>query len=79
MSKTKNWIDKLTRHTEPCHHYAWRDIKDHAPEDERKDLAEWLRGQACLLRSDGDSGIYLGDFDRWVEQGKRTEQGADWD
>jgi len=72
-----SWTNKLTRHEEPISHIAKADIKEHAPPEELKKFNEWLCGQTMLLRSDGDSGIYTWDFDRWVGQGKVNKQNKD--
>jgi len=75
----KTWIDKLTRHEEPCGHIRWDDIEKHAPPDELKSLSKWMNGQTMLGCDDGTGGVYTWDFDRWVRQGKHTEQGMNWD
>jgi hypothetical protein len=38
----------------------------------------WLFGQTGGL-VDGEVVIYSWDYERWIRQGKKTEQGADWD
>jgi hypothetical protein len=74
-----SWVDKLTRHEEPERHIAWKDIEEHAPKKEFADFCSFMRGQTMLVRDDGDGGVYTWDFDRWVRQGRKTEQGLDWD
>lgn len=41
-------------------------------------FAQWMRGQTTGL-VDGEAAIYSWDYERWVNQGKQTEQGSDWD
>ncbi|MFA5049140.1 MAG: hypothetical protein WC516_09005 [Patescibacteria group bacterium] len=40
---------------------------------------QWLRCQTYLLMDNGKAGIYSWDYERWIRQGKKTEQGRDWD
>ena len=75
----ETWIDKLTRYEEPCGHIRWDDIEKHAPKKALEHLSHWMRGQTMLMCDDGVGGIYTWDFDRWVAQGQKTEQGSDWD
>jgi hypothetical protein len=76
-----SWIDELPRQVGdvPIHHIRWTDIEEHAPPDELESLSKWLFGQTMLMCDDGTAGIYTHDFDRWVRQGRNTEQGSDWD
>ena len=39
-----------------------------------KAFSEWMCGQTM-----SEHGIYPWDIDRWIKQGMKTEQGADWD
>lgn len=52
--------------------------KYHTPEDVSK-FNKWMRGQTSLCMSDGKAGIYSWDYERWLSQGKKTQQGEDWD
>jgi len=77
--RNKPWDEKLIHHLDPVAHFAWRDIKLHAPPEEFNKLCEWMVGQTMIQRDDGDTGVYVWDFERWLHQGRKTAQGADWD
>lgn len=70
-----DWWETLTKYE---HGYLFEEIKERAPKEDSEILAKWMFGQTCPV-IDGKSGIYSWDLERWLEQGKKTEQGADWD
>ncbi len=74
--RNKPWREKLTHYTDPAPHFAWREIELHAPPEELEKLDKWMRGQTMTLRDDGDVGIYIWDFERWLNQGKKMKQGV---
>lgn len=53
------------------------------PEDEQKPFKRWLRGQTIPLEEgvpmEDQDFYYPWDYDRWVRQGKKADQGTDWD
>lgn len=73
-----DWTSNLTLITDPVSCYLWEDIEKHAPEDDLKRLSKWHAGQTGPLIGN-KSGIYSWDLERWIDQGKQTEQGPDWD
>ena len=74
-----SWTSELKLHEEPLPHYSMKQIEELAPPGEWDRLCVWTEGQTMCLSPDGSSGIYKWDFDRWLRQGKKTEQGANWD
>lgn len=41
---------------------------------------KWFTGQTGMVMSDGSLGIYVHDYERWIRQGRLTEQlPSDWD
>jgi hypothetical protein len=50
----------------------------HTKED-FENFKEWMRGQTGLLLDGDEFGIYVWDYQRWLRQGKHTQQGKDWD
>lgn len=63
----------------PVPHYRWPDIEATLTPREKTTFRRWMAGQTCLLREDGTTGVYKWDWERWVAQGKKPEQGKDWD
>ena len=53
-------------------------IRKYHTVDEQKNFDKWMRGQT-MSDVNGVTAIYSWDYERWVIQGKKTEQGADWD
>lgn len=51
-----------------------KQVKQYHSESELENFAQWMNGQTC-----GVAGIYSSDYERWLRQGKRTQQGKDWD
>ena len=39
----------------------------------------FMHGQTSTLLKSGVPGIYAGDYERWLRQGMKKEQGLDWD
>lgn len=76
MSETKDmkWTEKLMRYRSPMPHIASSDIKTHAPPEDFEHLQNWMKGQTMVTRSDGDSGVYLHDFDRWASFRQREKE-----
>ncbi len=57
-------------------------IKKYHSAQESDDFIEWMSGQTCSGVYENEtwvSAIYVDDYERWLRQGKQTEQGADWD
>ena len=73
-----DWTENLTRITDPVYCFLWEDIEKHAPPEDLKVLREWMAGQTGPLIGN-KIGIYQWDLERWLSQGKKTEQGPDWD
>jgi hypothetical protein len=54
-------------------------LKEYHTEGEIKNFDKWITGQTCAL-IDGKCAIYSWDYERWVGQGKKTDQNVeDWD
>lgn len=51
----------------------------HHNQNDYEIFSKWMRGQTCIVLPDGKVGIYSWDYERWLKQGKKKEQGADWD
>jgi len=54
-------------------------VKEHHTEWEYLKFLEWMNGQTMGMAKDGTGVIYCCDYDRWVREGMKTEQGANWD
>lgn len=52
--------------------------KYHSESDVEK-FNKWMTGQTCCVLLSGEIGIYSWDYERWLRQGRKTEQGSDWD
>jgi len=50
----------------------------HHTKEEREIFLDWMSGQTCSS-VDGVCAIYSWDYERWIRQGKKSEQGIDWD
>lgn len=64
-----------------CSHFPYITealFKKYHTEKEWKIFNKWMRGQT-VSEVNGEMAIYSWDYERWVEQGKKTEQGEDWD
>lgn len=70
---------ELKLYNDPVPHYRWEEIQATLSDREKTAFRRWMAGQTCLLCEDGTSGVYQWDWDRWVSQGKKSEQGKDWD
>lgn len=46
--------------------------------DDWKIFMQWMYGQTYSIVGD-EMAIYSWDYERWISQGKKTEQGKDWD
>lgn len=73
------WIKQLVTHSDPQPHISVEDLKLHMPGELKADFSAWLVGQTVIQRQDGYIGVYRWDFDRWVEEGMKKDQGANWD
>ena len=47
--------------------------KFHSTEEVER-FKTWMGGQTCGVLSDGTGGIYSWDYERWIREGKLTEQ-----
>lgn len=54
-------------------------VKKVHTKEECEHFAEWMYGQTCMGLEDGRAGIYADDYERWLRQGKKTEQAENWD
>ena len=55
-------------------------IEKHHKQKEVEAFGLWFGGQTGMITSDGSLGIYVNDYERWIKQGKLTEQlSSDWD
>ncbi len=53
--------------------------KYHSPEECRH-FCRWMHGQTVMGLKSGESGIYTWDYERWLREGRKTEQNTDtWD
>lgn len=53
--------------------------KYHTPEEYRH-FCKWMNGQTSMMLKSGETGVYTWDYERWLKEGKKTEQNADtWD
>jgi len=51
----------------------------HSPEECRA-FCKWMNGQTAMLLKSGETGIYTWDYERWLGEGRKTEQNPDtWD
>ena len=75
MISSENYVDI---HGVLCVTYL--QVAEAHSEDEIEALNEWMHGQTCLLDEEtGEPAIYAWDYERWLRQGKQTEQDSDWD
>jgi hypothetical protein len=70
----KQTLMGLTVHYSPVAHIKWADVEKALSPSEWEDFKHWMRGQTCIK-----DGVYLWDFQRWLEQGRKRDQGPDWD
>jgi len=61
------------------HYVTMSMIREAHTHKEASAFAEWINGQTMMVASNGDMAIYSWDYERWIDQGKQTEQGIDWD
>lgn len=55
-------------------------IRAYHTREECEYFYKWMRGQTAMLLKSGHTGIYTWDYERWLREGKKTEQNADtWD
>jgi len=55
-------------------------VKRYHTEEEVKAFGNFMSGQTVMALPDGKSGIYVWDYERWLEGGmKKKVQGEDWD
>ena len=72
-------IPKINYYNDETFSYITEKLfKTHHSEEDWKVFVEWMRGQTCS-EVNGETAIYSWDYERWLRQGKKTEQGADWD
>jgi len=51
----------------------------HTPE-EYENFKRWIGGQTVSVANDGmTTAIYAWDYERWIREGCKTEQGPTWD
>lgn len=49
-------------------------------EKESKKFQKWMGGQTVMDLKGGEEGIHICDYERWLREGKKTEQNVDtWD
>lgn len=55
-------------------------IEQHHTPGEAERFARWLLHQTCAVLPNGDTAIYVEDYERWLRQGCRdSQQAKDWD
>lgn len=53
--------------------------KCHTPEECRR-FCKWMNGQTTMSLKNGETGVYVCDYERWLREGCKIEQNADtWD
>jgi len=66
-------------HSCPSFSYITEELfKKHHSEGEWKVFCYWMRGQTCS-EANGECAIYSWDYERWLRQGRKQDQGLDWD
>lgn len=53
-------------------------FKAYHTQEEWETFNKWLTGQT-VSEVNGEEAIYSWDYERWLRNGKKHEQGADWD
>jgi len=74
MKQNKVKAISLPIYEDPIPHHRWNDIRDALTPNQWKTFEQWMQGQTCI-----EQGCYAWDFQRWVKQGMKSEQGKDWD
>lgn len=55
-------------------------VREYHTKTEVEHFYKWMRGQTAMLLKSGHTGIYTHDYERWLSEGKKTEQNAGtWD
>jgi len=70
---------ELKCYQDPVPHYRWVDIQKTLTDREKTAFRRWMTGQTCCQSSEGGTGVYKWDYERWLSQGMKSEQGRDWD
>lgn len=58
---------------------TYEQIKNAHSQDECKRFNQWFHGQTGIVTENGTLGIYVLDYERWLEAGMPPQQGKDWD
>lgn len=70
--------NKYKYHEHIGNYITYELLTEHHNEEDVEKFVKWMHGQTMAI-IDGLAAIYSWDYERWIEQGKKTEQGADWD
>lgn len=55
-------------------------VREYHTKEESEHFCKWMHGQTAMMLKNGKTGIYTWDYERWLREGKKTEQNADtWD
>jgi len=55
-------------------------VRKYHTQREIEHFCDWISGQTTIMLDDGESGIYVDDYERWLRQGKKHRQNSgDWD
>lgn len=66
--------------TEPMMGVTFKMVEKAHTKKEYENFCAWMGGQTCGTMANGESGIYSWDYERWLRQGKKTDQNKeDWD
>lgn len=59
---------------------TYAQVKAYHTSEEYGRFCGWMNGQTAMLLKSGETGVYTWDYERWLREGKETEQNADtWD
>ncbi|MFA5234763.1 MAG: hypothetical protein WC390_10220 [Sulfurimonas sp.] len=68
--------------TDIGHYITFDQVEKYHSADEIDNFTKWMTGQTgSCVEENGEMVmvIFTDDYERWLRQGKQTEQGADWD
>lgn len=55
-------------------------IREYHTKQESEHFYKWMRGQTAMFLKSGHTGVYTSDYERWLREGKKTEQNPHtWD
>lgn len=74
MIDSKNYVEKGN-----CRGVTQKLVELHHTEKEVKNFLSFMGGQTCVLGPEDQLLYFSCDYERWVEEGMKNQQGRNWD